>query len=316
MASRETDDPRAQRSSVDEGRVSGAVERTASEPRGPALDTADSCEIWGVLNVTPDSFSDGGAFLAVDAALRQALRLLRDGAHVLDVGGESSRPSGKTYGEVPTVSDAEELQRVLPVIEGLKACGARISIDTVKARVAERAVLAGASIINDVSCGRSEALLRVAAESGVELVLMHNRGRGERTEANVRYGDVARDVRDELMAAVDRAITSGVAGERIWIDPGIGFAKTAAQSAALLARTEVLLETGHRVLVGSSRKSFIGELAPLASGAAPDPQQRLGGSVASMAIAAFLGAHAVRAHDVLELRQAVLVASAMRGARP
>ncbi|MDB4975819.1 MAG: Dihydropteroate synthase [Myxococcaceae bacterium] len=285
--------------------------RTSSLLPGPL----GGCEIWGVLNVTPDSFSDGGAYLAVDAALRQAARLLREGAQVLDIGGESSRPPGQTYGAVPVVSELEELQRVLPVIEGLRSFGARISIDTVKPGVAERAVRAGAAIINDVSCGRSEALLRVAAEASVELVLMHNRGRGERSAANVRYGDVARDVRDELMGAVDRAVTSGVKPENIWLDPGIGFAKTAQQSAAVLARTDLLVATGRRVLVGASRKSFIGELAPLASGQAPDPQQRLGGSAASMAIAVWLGAHAIRVHDVLELRQAAQVAAQIRAAR-
>ncbi|MDB4986740.1 MAG: Dihydropteroate synthase, partial [Myxococcaceae bacterium] len=275
-----------------------------------------SCEIWGVLNVTPDSFSDGGAYLAVDAALRQAVRLLREGAHVLDIGGESSRPSGKTYGSVSAVSEVEELQRVLPVIEGLKSYGARISIDTVKPGVAERAVRAGANIINDVSCGRSEALLRVAAESGAELVLMHNRGRGEHSPSNVRYGDVAREVRDELMGAIDRAVSAGVKPESVWVDPGIGFAKTAAQSAAVLARTDLLVATGHRVLVGASRKSFIAELAPLASGGPPAAQQRLGGSAAAMAIAVWLGAQAVRVHDVLELRQAAEVAAQLREARP
>jgi dihydropteroate synthase len=265
-----------------------------------------------VLNVTPDSFSDGGAFVGLEAALLQGVRLLREGAHVLDVGGESSRPPGKTYGEVRGVSEAEELRRVLPVIEGLRAYGARISVDTVKAGVAERAVLAGAAIINDVSCGRSEALLRVAAASGVELVLMHNRGRGERSASNVRYGDVARDVRDELLAALDRAVTAGVRPERVWFDPGIGFAKTAAQSAELLARTDVLVATGQRVLIGVSRKSFIAELAPLANGAQPDPQQRLGGSAAALAVPVFLGAHAVRVHDVLALRQAAAIAAQLR----
>ena len=235
---------------------------------------------------------------------------------MLDIGGESSRPPGATYGAVRPVTETEELNRVLPVIEGLRAYGARISIDTVKPVVAERAVRAGAVIINDVSCGRSEALLRVAAESGAELVLMHNRGRGERSAENTRYVDVAREVRDELMGAVDRAVSSGVKPEQIWVDPGVGFAKTAAQSAALLGRTDLLVQTGHRVLVGASRKSFIAELAPLASGRPPDAQQRLGGSAAAMAIAVWLGAQAVRVHDVLELRQATAVAAQLREARP
>jgi dihydropteroate synthase len=251
----------------------------------------------------------------VDAALVHAVRLLRDGATVLDVGGESSRPPGQTYGEVASVSEAEELSRVLPVIEGLRAYGARISIDTVKAGVAERALQAGATIINDVSCGGSEALLRVAAQAGAELVLMHNRGRGERSADNTRYRDVATEVRDALLAAVDRAVTAGVAPERIWLDPGLGFAKTAAQSAAALAGVDRLVATGQRVLVGPSRKSFLAELAPLATGAQPDVLQRLGGCAAAVAIAVLLGAHAVRVHDVLEPRQAALLALSLREAR-
>jgi dihydropteroate synthase len=286
-----------------------------AEQRGASAGAA-ACEIWGVLNVTPDSFSDGGAYLGVDAALAQAARLLRDGATVIDVGGESSRPPGSTYGQVAGVSEAEELRRVLPVIEGLRAVGARISVDTVKAGVAAQALRAGAAILNDVSCGRSEQLLRVAAESGAELVLMHNRGRGERSAANVRYGDVTRDVRDELMAAVDRAVSAGVRAEQIWIDPGIGFAKTAAQSVELLARIDQLAATGQRVLVGASRKSFIAERAPLASGDAPTAQQRLGGSAAALTLAVYLGAHGVRVHDVLEMRQAALLAAQLREARP
>lgn len=292
-----------------------AADAEGRAPHAVASSTCE-CEIWGVLNVTPDSFSDGGAFLDADSALHQGVRLLREGAIVLDVGGESSRPPGRTYGAVAGVSETEELRRILPVIRALRACGARISVDTVKAKVAEGAVLAGAEIVNDVSCGRSEALLRVAAESGVELVLMHNRGRGERSSENTRYRDVVNEVRDELLGALDRAMTAGVARERIWLDPGIGFAKSAAQSATLLAWTDVLVATGQRVLVGASRKSFIGELAPLASGARPEPSQRAGGTAAALAVAVLRGAHAVRVHDVLEMRQAVLMATRLREARP
>jgi dihydropteroate synthase len=316
LTSRGTGDPSADPGLEKAGdRARGGVDplpRRAREGEPHAC----SCEVWGVLNVTPDSFSDGGAYLAVDAALVQAARLLRDGATVIDIGGESSRPSGKTYGEVAGVSETEELRRVLPVVEGLRAIGARISVDTVKAVVAERALRAGAAIINDVSCGRSEQLLRVAAASGAELVLMHNRGRGERSAVNVRYDDVVREVIGELMAAVDRALTAGVRAEQIWLDPGIGFAKTAAQSIQLLARTDALVATGHRVLVGASRKSFIAESAPLATGGAPSALQRVGGSAAALTMAVLLGAHGVRVHDVLEMRQAALLASQLREARP
>ncbi len=278
--------------------------------RAGALPT---CEVWGILNVTPDSFSDGGAYLQADAALTQGLKMLREGAHVIDVGGESSRPTGKTYGHVLEVSAEDELARVIPVIKLLAGYGARLSIDTVKAVVAERAVQWGAQIVNDVSCGRGEALLRVAAESGVELVLMHNRGRGERTAANTQYGaHLLKTVRDELMAAMDRAVTSGVRPEQIWLDPGAGFAKQAAQSAALIAHTDILVATGQRVLIGASRKSFIGELAPLASSGTPDAKERLGGSLAALTVGVLKGAHAVRVHDVLASRQAVDLALAMR----
>jgi dihydropteroate synthase len=283
----------------------------SAEARSPA-----ECEIWGVLNVTPDSFSDGGSFVALDAAIEHGRQMMRDGASVIDVGGESSRPSGRTYGEVAGVSEADELARVLPVIDGLCWLGARVSIDTVKPKVAELALRAGALIVNDVSCGRSEDLLRVTAQAGAELVLMHNRGKGERSADNTRYGDVALDVRDELMRALERAVAAGIPAERVWFDPGIGFAKTAAQSATLLARTDVLVATGQRVLIGTSRKSFIAELSPLASGAAPSPQQRLGGSAASLSIGVLFGAHAVRVHDVLEMRQAAQVAARVRELRP
>lgn len=304
MTSRVTGDPGA----GDAGRARDGV--------APSPSASEGCEIWGILNVTPDSFSDGGAYLDLEAALHQARLLLRQGATVLDIGGESSRPPGKTYGAVTTVSETEELRRVLPVIEAVRAYGARVSIDTVKPKVAERAVQAGAEIINDVSCGRSEGLLRVAAESGAELVLMHNRGRGERSAANVRYGDVMGEVRDELMTAVHRAVSVGVDTARIWLDPGVGFAKTAEQSATVLARVDELVATGHRVLIGASRKSFIGELAPLATGQPPSVQQRMGGGAAALAIAVFLGAQAVRVHDVLEMRQAARLAMRLREARP
>ncbi|HEX5657071.1 MAG TPA: dihydropteroate synthase [Polyangiales bacterium] len=296
----------------------GTGEPSATEAESQAhARSCGSCEVWGILNVTPDSFSDGGAYLRADAALTQGLKMMREGAHVIDVGGESSRPTGKTYGDVEPVSVERELARVIPVIKLLAGYGARLSIDTVKAVVAERAVQWGAQIVNDVSCGRSEALLRVAAESGAELVLMHNRGRGERSAANTQYGpNLLRMVRDELMGAMDRAVTAGVRPEQIWLDPGIGFAKQAVQSAALLARTDVLVATGQRVLVGASRKSFIGELAPLASSGAPDAAQRLGGSLAAITAAVLKGAHAVRVHDVLASRQAVDLALALRQVEP
>lgn len=272
-------------------------------------------EIWGVLNITPDSFSDGGRFLAFDAAVAHGERMLAWGADVLDVGGESSRPPGQTYGAgAVTVSAEEERARVVPVIRALKAKGARISIDTVKAEVALAAVEAGASIINDVSSGRSAELLRVAAETGAELVLMHNRGRGERSGANVAYVNVVADVREELLRAVERARAAGVRDEAIWLDPGLGFAKTAAQSGELLAATAAFVATGYRVLVGASRKSFLAELSPAPDGSLPDPDARLGATAASVTLAVLYGAHAVRVHDVREMRQAARFVERLRDA--
>lgn len=272
------------------------------------------CGIWGVLNATPDSFSDGGRFMARAAGLAHAERLLNEGATVIDVGGESSRPAGRTYGSGALSVDAdEESARVLPIIEGLVTeLSATVSIDTVKAEVARRAVDAGATIVNDVSCGRSAELLDVVAKSGVELVLMHTRGRGEVNAENTRYGDVVADVVAELLTAVQRAVGRGVAREKVWIDPGLGFAKTAEQSLVLLAATASMVATGQRVLVGPSRKSFIASLAPDHDGKLPDHAAREGGTAAAVTFAVLGGAHAVRVHDVATMRQAVTLAERAR----
>jgi dihydropteroate synthase len=271
------------------------------------------CQLWGVVNVTPDSFSDGGRFLAPELALAHARRLRLDGADVLDVGGASSRPRGKLYGAgAPNVSADEERARVLPVVEALAREGARVSIDTTKPEVARAAIAAGASIVNDVSCGASPELLDVVAELQAEYVLMHTRGDGEVQPPNTLYRDVVGDVRDELLAAVARAEARGITRDRLWIDPGIGFAKTALQSAALLAGASELVATGLRVLYGPSRKGFIAELAPLASGAAPAPDAREAGTLAAVTAAVLQGVAAVRVHDVAPARQAVLIAEAIR----
>jgi len=285
---------------------------------GSASRASPPCQIWGVLNVTPDSFSDGGDNLDPGSALGLAERMLADGADVIDVGGESSRPAGGTYGDgAAHVSAAEEAERVLPVVARLaRELRARVSIDTVKGEIAKRALGSGATIVNDVSGGEDPELLRAVAAAGAELVLMHNRGRGEVTGENTRYGDVARDVREELLRCVARAIEAGVRRERIWLDPGIGFAKTARESLELILRTPELVETGFPVLVGSSRKSFVAELAPDASGERPDPRHRLGGTAATVTLAVLGGARAVRVHDVAPMRQAVRLAEAAREARP
>jgi dihydropteroate synthase len=272
------------------------------------------CQIWGVLNITPDSFSDGGKYLERDAALLQARRLLAEGADVIDVGGASSRPRGRIYGGgAQAVTAAEEIERVRPVIELLRReLGARVSIDTRSPEVARAAIAAGADTVNDVSCGASAELLEVAAERRVEYVLMHTRGAGEVEPPNTRYGDVVAEVIEELLAAVERAARHGVERRKLWIDPGIGFAKTAEQSAALLARMDELVATGLRVLCGPSRKGFIAELAPSASGERPAPDAREPGTLAAVTAAVLQGASAVRVHDVAGSLQAVLLAEAMR----
>lgn len=271
------------------------------------------CQIWGVLNVTPDSFSDGGRFVDPAAALEHARAMLADGADVIDIGGASSRPRGQLYGDgAREVPEAEEIARVQPVVRAVvREFGARVSVDTTRAAVARAALDEGASIINDVSFGASPELLDVAARYGAECVLMHTRGSGEVVPANTDYVDVVAEVTAALMEAVDRACRHGIARDKLWIDPGLGFAKTAKQSLTLLAHTGVLVATGIRVLSGPSRKGFIAELAPRASGERPPPAEREPGTLAAVTVAVLQGASAVRVHDVAATRQALLLADAV-----
>lgn len=270
-------------------------------------------ELWGVINVTRDSFSDGGRYLDPNAAVQHGLALLAEGADVLDVGGESSRPAGKTYGqgfeEIPV---EEEIRRVVPVIEALSARhGARVSIDTVKPEVARAALRAGASILNDVRCAEDPGLAEVAAASGADYVIMHNRGRGEVRPPNTDYGDVVEDVLRELLAAAERVQRAGVPRASVWLDPGLGFAKTMRQSIELLSSLGRFKKNGYRVLVGPSRKSFIAELAPNPNGERPRADDRLGGTAVAVAKCVAAGVDAVRVHDVAAMRQAAIVASAL-----
>jgi dihydropteroate synthase len=266
-----------------------------------------------VLNVTPDSFSDGGQYQSATDAVARGRALLAEGADVIDVGGESTRPAGRAYGSgFRAVGAGEEKRRVIPVVRALAfEHGATVSVDTTKVEVAAAAIEAGASIVNDVSGGRNRDLLVLAAEAKVDLVLMHSRGRGEASAPNTLYDDVVVDVRRELLDAVARAREAGVASERIWLDPGIGFAKTPAQSIRVLAAIPALLATGHRVLVGTSRKSVIAHFAPRPDGTAPPPLERLGGTAATVAEAVRAGVHAIRVHDVAPMRQAAMIASAI-----
>jgi len=246
----------------------------------------------GVLNVTPDSFSDGGAWADPDAAVARGLELLAQGAHVLDVGGESTRPGAEPVGV------GTEIARVVPVVERLApavaAAGARLSVDTRHAEVARAAVAAGATIVNDVSA----SLEAVAAEAGAAWVAMHMLGTPATMQQDPRYDDVVAEVLDALLDAAGRGRAAGV-GE-IWIDPGIGFGKTTEHNWALLGALDRFVGTGIPVLVGTSRKGFLGAAAGVADGAeGPTPaQDRLEGSIATAVWAATMGAAMIRVHDV------------------
>jgi len=234
---------------------------------------------------------------------------------VIDVGGASSRPAGALYGAgAAALSAKQELSRVAPVIEGLRNHGVTLSIDTTQAEVARAAVELGARIVNDVSCATNPELLQVVAALGVDYVVMHNRGLGEVAAPNTRYQDVGAEVISELRQGAQRAQASGIARERIWLDPGVGFAKTSAQSLEIMATLERLVAVGYPVLVGASRKGFIAEVAPLAGGQKPAPLQREAGSLAVLTAVVLKGARAVRVHDVQAARQAVLVAEALLAA--
>jgi dihydropteroate synthase len=275
------------------------------------------CQVWAVLNVTPDSFSDGGQYLDPQAALARAKELLAGGADVLDIGGASSRPPGKTYGAgAAPVSVEEELRRVIPVVEQVVGeLGARVSVDTVRPEVARQALRAGARIINDISTGTVEELLEVTAAAGAEIAIMHNRGDGSASGENILYRSVIDDVLAELSAAAVRASCAGISFGRIWLDPGIGFAKTAADSLAVMAGLPKLVATGYRVLVGPSRKSFIGVVEANADVPQSTPLERLGGTAAAISWSVMAGAQGVRVHDLPVMRQTVLVTEALIAAR-
>jgi dihydropteroate synthase len=277
---------------------------------GKTLTRPDRPLVMGVVNVTPDSFSDGGRFLSLQGALDHALRLIDDGAELLDLGGESTRPGGGVYGSgAAEVSIAEELERLLPVLRGLRGrTVVPLSIDTRKAEVAQAALADGADLINDVSGLADPAMAGVIAACGCPVVIMHSRGSLSSMQAEIHFHDVVSEVRDELLARAEHARAAGVASSQIILDPGIGFGKTVQHNLRLLAELESLRETGHAVLVGASRKSFIGAL----SGA--PVERRLPGSLAAVAVAAMAEVDVVRVHDVAETRQFLEVLTAIRGA--
>ncbi len=271
--------------------------------------------LMGVVNVTPDSFSDGGLFLDAGAAIAHGRELALEGADILDVGGESTRPGAEPVGET------EELRRVLPVIEGLVELSGmpprlQISIDTSKAPVARAALAVGASIVNDVSALRADPeMAAVVAESGAQCCLMHMQGEPRTMQSDPRYEDVVDDVRAFLEERLTFAVREGVAEQRILLDPGIGFGKTIAHNLALLARLEELTTLGRPLVVGTSRKSFLGRLLADAQGGGEPVAvaQRLPGTLASSVMAYERGASVLRVHDVAPVRAALVVAAATLG---
>lgn len=258
----------------------------------------------GILNVTPDSFSDGGLFAGKDRAVRHALSMVRDGADIIDVGGESTRPGADTVGS------AEEISRVVGVIRALsKRTRVPISIDTRKAEVADAAVAAGAVIVNDVSGLRYDReMAPLAAKRGVRVIIMHSRGAPKDMQRHPRYDDVVEDVIEDLQSSVGIARLSGIREEAIMVDPGIGFGKTLEHNLEILNRFEEFGALGLPVCAGVSRKSFIGKIA-----GAQDPSDRLPGTIAACAIAILKGAYMIRVHDVREAVQASRVADAIVG---
>jgi dihydropteroate synthase len=261
--------------------------------------------VMGIINVTPDSFFDGGRYVSADAAFEHGMRLASEGADILDVGGASSRPGAKP------VPPEEEAARVLPVLRRLaREYKGIISVDTTRAPLALRALEAGAAWINDISAGKGDPrMAELAARRGCTVVLMHLRGTPATMQTHCCYRNVVAEVKRELLASVRTFIRAGVAGERIVIDPGIGFAKTAEQNVELMRHLDVFVRTGHPVLVGPSRKSFIGHLTGCG------PEDRLWGTLGSVGAAFLRGARIFRVHDVAAVKDFLTVLSSIEGRR-
>lgn len=276
-------------------------------PRGRTLELTRRPRVMGVLNVTPDSFSDGGRWLDAERAVPRGLEMLAEGAEMLDLGAESTRPGGGVYGGgAAEVGAEEELARLLPVLERLRAAtDAVISVDTRKGEVARRALAAGADLINDVGGLADPELAAAVAESGCPVVVMHSRGELATMQREIRFSEVVAEVAAELGERVERGRRAGIAPRQMILDPGIGFGKTARQNLRLLAELEDFHALGRPILVGASRKSFISEVSP-----AP-PEERLGGSLAAVGAAVRGGAAIVRVHDVAATVQYLRVANAI-----
>jgi dihydropteroate synthase len=263
----------------------------------------DSIVLMGVLNVTPDSFSDGGLWLDAREAIDHGLEMAEDGAAIIDVGGESTRPGAES------VPEGEELRRVIPVVEELASTGKIVSIDTRKPSVARRAIAAGAQILNDTLGEESDGTMdRIAAETGAAIVIMHSRGTPQTMRSLTEYDDLVEDVATWLESRAARSQEEGVLREAIVIDPGIGFAKTPEQNLAVLSDLERLVASGYPVLVGTSRKSFMGAVLDLAV------EARLEATAASVIWSVSKGARLARVHDVREVARAVAMVEAIMGA--
>ena len=263
--------------------------------------------LMGIINVPPDSFSDGGVHFLTDAAVSAGLRLMEEGADVVDVGGESTRPGA---GEV---SADEELRRVIPVVERLAREGVRVSIDTMKAKVAKAALEAGAAIVNDVTAFGDREMPQAVAEVGCHVCLMHMQGTPRTMQQNPTYDDVVCDVREFLLERAGFAEACGIQRDKIWIDPGIGFGKTVQHNLLLLKELSQIVATDYPVLIGVSRKSFIGRV--LRPGDPLPSDQRIEGTLAAQVIAQINGARIIRSHDVKESRRAIDMAAAILTAR-
>ena len=270
---------------------------------GRSLQLLDSPLLMGILNVTPDSFSDGGTFLEPAAAIAGALNMIDAGTDIIDIGGESTRPGSEP------VSHAEQIKRVVPVIDGLSAqTDIPISIDTTSSTVAAAAIDAGASIINDISALRFDPkMAALAAETSAPVILMHMQGRPDTMQTDPAYANVIQEVKNFLASRIDLAVAAGIDRTQIVIDPGIGFGKTAEHNLLLLKNLKLFADLDVPLLVGPSRKSFIGELLKQ-----KDPAERLWGTAAVVAWCAAEGAHIIRVHDVKQMAQVVRLTNAIR----